>query len=313
MQHIYQRPYRFEELTGEAKNRALLEANEKQFTDFGKRKLHPLTVDLFMKVYELIGKAGINHFEKFTMDEDEFSNISFHNTREKYDDKNYLRFIIQQNVDRDMVALYTRLSKSTESLTWSLKSLSGEGSFKLNTKVSTTNFLKKSGNVLVVLEFIRDFCPNDEIAGLYKFKALLFDKDNPKIPTEDLEETVEHLNLTLSYVSLTLESAVRKSLSKLQEKITNLFKDSFNIENQLEYTNNVMSDTLSGPYRELWFSNEGEIVSSYYNLKDEFKEMYADWSKYENWKVNNARFYKQLYDGGHIKCENDTNNLMAPL
>lgn len=313
MQHIYQRPFRFEELIGEAKQRALLEVNEKQFTDFGKQKLHPLTVDLFMKVYELIGKSGITHFEKFTMDEDELSNITFHNTREKYDDKNYLRFIIQQNVDRDMVSLYTQLSKLTERLTWSLKSLSGEGSFKLDAEDSTTNFLKKSGKFLVALEFIRDFCPNEEIAGLYKFKTLLFDKDNPKIPLEDLEETVEHLNLTLSYVSLTLESAVRKSLGKLQEKITNLFKDSFNIEKQLEYTNNVMSDTLSGSYREFWFSIEGEIVSSYYNLKDEFKEMYADWSKYENWKVNNARFYKQLYDGGHIKCENDTNNLMAPL
>jgi len=313
MQHIYQRPYRFEELTGEAKQRALLEANEKLFTDFGKKKLHPLTVDLFMKVHELLMKAGINHFEQFTMDEDDFSNISFHNTRENYDDNNHLRFVIQQNVDRNMVTLYTRLSKLTKSLTWSLKSLSREGSFKLKAEDSTPNFLKRSGNSLSAIEFIRDFCPDEEIAGLYKFKALLFNEDNPDLQTEDLEETVEHLNITLSYVSQTITSAVRKSLAKLQEKIKDLFDESYNIEKQLEYTNSVMKDTLSGPYRELWFSNKGEIVSSYYNLKDEYKELYADWSKYENWKMNNTSMYKQLYEGGYIKCENDTNNLMAPL
>lgn len=313
MQHIYQRPYRFEELTGEAKQKALLEANEKLFTNFGDKRLHPLTVDLFMKIHELFMKAGINHFGKFTTEKDDFSDIRFCNTNENYSNRNLIS-VIQQNVDRDMFNMYyNKLSKVTEKLTWSLKSLSGEGSFELSAEDSTPNFLKRFDNSFKAIEFVRDFCPDEEIAGLYKFKALLFNEDNPNLQTENLEEIAEHLNLTLNFAVQTLTLAVRNSLANLQVKIKNLFDDSCNIKNQLEYTNRVMNDTLSGPYRELWFSNKGEIVSSYYTLKDEFREMYADWSKYENWKMNNTKIYKELYDGGHIKCENDTNNLMAPL
>ncbi|MFP3727740.1 hypothetical protein U8V72_21375 [Priestia filamentosa] len=314
----YKRPYKFNELSEQARQRALLEVNKYQFKDFGEVKLHRLTTLTFGHINKVIEKAGIRHFKSWHANKDNIADITFYQEDRTCRSQTALKTLLDRTLSKELVEKTSFILSKTKEVLWSLDSLKGN-SFSLKIKINPINEFTKLQVQGEVQQFISKYCPDEDISSSYKFKGLMF-RANPKnVYEDDPEQLTKDFQVTVNHIIKDIEQEISKLLEKVQKEVNSIVEESYKLENQLEFCKEVMKDKLSFNYRGLWFAEDGLPVVTYPEkeiktiLKQEFEEEYKTWYQYQGYKTDNPSLYRDLYNGGYICCENDKNNLMAPL